>query len=59
MKIYEIKDIAKRHHITVGKAKKSELIRAIQQAEGNRQCFNTNCSKECGQYTCLWKEDCV
>ena len=59
MKIDEIKEIAKQHQIKVGKAKKIELVRAIQQAEGNMQCFYSNISAECGQLTCLWREDCV
>lgn len=59
MKIDEIKGIARQHQIKVGKAKKSELVRAIQQAEGNLQCFDSNISKECGQDACLWREDCA
>lgn len=58
MKIEEIKVIAKQHNIKVGKAKKSELIRAIQQAEGNLSCFDINSSDSCGQPACLWRGDC-
>lgn len=58
MKLEDIKEIAKRHQIKSGKAKKSDLVRAIQQAEGNQQCFNSNISGECGQNNCLWSEDC-
>lgn len=59
MKIDEIKDIARQHDITIGKTKKSDLVRLIQQAEGNQQCFGTNNSGVCGQHACLWREDCV
>jgi hypothetical protein len=59
MKIDEIKNIAKQRNIKVGKATKCELVRAIQQAEGNQQCFASNSSKVCGQLSCLWREDCV
>lgn len=59
MKIDEIKEIARNHNIKVGKAKKSDLVRAIQQAEGNQPCFDTLTSGECGQAACLWRGDCV
>jgi hypothetical protein len=58
MKIAEIKKIAKQHNIKAGKSKKSDLVRAIQQAEGNLSCFDSNISGQCGQATCLWREDC-
>lgn len=59
MKIEEIKEIARQHSIKIGKSKKSDLVRSIQQAEGNLQCFDTKNSSICGQYACLWREDCV
>ena len=59
MKLDEIKGIARQHHITVGKAKKGDLVRAIQQAEGNLPCFDSNGSGQCGQPECLWREDCT
>ena len=59
MKIDEIKKLAKKHNIAVGKARKSDLVRAIQQAEGNPPCFDTNYATDCGQNECLWREDCV
>lgn len=58
VKIEEIKVIAKQRNIKVGKAKKNELIRTIQQAEGNLSCFDSNSSDACGQTDCLWREDC-
>ena len=58
MKITEIKEIARQHNIKVGKANKSELVRSIQEAEGNQQCFGSNSSEECGQDSCAWREDC-
>jgi hypothetical protein len=59
MKIDQIREIAKRHNIKAGKAKKGELVRAIQQSEGNLPCFDSNSSGQCGQGTCLWRDDCV
>ena len=58
MKLDEIKEIAKQHNIKAGKMKKAELVRAIQQAEHNDACFETGKAINCGQNTCLWREDC-
>lgn len=59
MKFDEIKEIAKRHDIKTGRTKKSDLVRAIQQAEGNIPCFASNSAAQCGQEDCAWREDCV
>jgi hypothetical protein len=59
MKLDEIKEIAKQHNIKTGKMKKAELVRAIQQAEGNEVCFETGQAGACGQQACLWREDCA
>ena len=58
MKLEEIKELAKQHDIKVGKMKKAELVRAIQEAEKNDLCFETGMVNECGQETCTWREDC-
>ncbi len=58
MKMDEIREIAKRHNIKAGKMKKADLLRAIQQAEGNQVCFDTGKADQCGQDSCLWREDC-
>lgn len=59
MKLDEIKKIAKRHNIKVGKLKKTDLVRAIQGAEGNEVCFETGAADNCEQDSCLWREVCV
>ena len=59
MKINDIKKIASQYKINVGKGKKSELVRAIQKAEGNLPCFETDRAADCSQHNCLWREDCV
>jgi len=59
MKTNEIKEIAVQHYIKTDKAKKADLIRAIQRAEGNAQCFDSNSSGECGQEGCVWRDGCV
>jgi hypothetical protein len=58
MNMQEIKSIAKDRGVKVGSMKKVELVQAIQRAEGNEACFGTGRSAECGQATCLWKDDC-
>ncbi len=58
MNMTMIKEVAKNRGIKPGRMKKEELIRVIQEQEGNPQCYNTNFSAECGQPECLWREDC-
>lgn len=59
MKMDDIKAIAKQFEIKPGKMKKTELIRAIQEVEGNNVCFGTGNAIVCGQHECLWREDCA
>jgi hypothetical protein len=59
MKIQEVREIAKKQGIKTANAKKVDIIRAIQQAEGNIDCYSTGKSAECGQDNCLWREDCL
>jgi tRNA U34 2-thiouridine synthase MnmA/TrmU len=58
MNVNDIREIARQKGIKPAKMKKSELIRAIQQDEGNPECFSTGLKEECGQLTCLWRDDC-
>ena len=58
MKLDEIKEMAKQHRIKTVRMKKAELVRAIQQAEGNEQCFGSGKAAACGQDMCLWRGDC-
>ena len=58
MKVDEIKVIAKQLNIKTGKASKSQLIRSIQLAEGNLNCFATERFTDCQEHSCLWREDC-
>jgi hypothetical protein len=58
MKMTEVRTAAKAKGInSVGKTKES-LIRAIQVAEKNRDCFNRGESQSCGQAACAWRSDC-
>ena len=59
MKIQEIRNIAKERGLKVGKMNKTEIIRSIQRAEGNDDCFGTEHVDICGQTNCLWREDCL
>jgi len=40
------------------KYSKKELIRAIQRAEGNTECFATN-KRDCDQFNCCFRSDCL
>lgn len=59
MDVDEIKAIAGKKQVKVGKVTKKELVRAIQLAEGNSPCFATKTSKICSQNNCLWREYCT
>ncbi len=59
MNLKDVKEIAKQKGIKASKMKKEELIRSIQKAEGNFDCFGTAISGECSQNDCLWREDCL
>ena len=59
MKIQAIREIAKKKGVTAGKMEKTDLVRAIQRAEGNRDCFATQYVRECNQNSCLWRNDCL
>jgi hypothetical protein len=58
MKMAEVVSIAKAKGLTAFGKKKEELIRRIQLAENNRDCFNRGESKTCGQTACAWRGDC-
>jgi len=58
MKIQDIQKIAKKKGVNPGKMTQTDLIRAIQKAEGNNSCFATSSVQTCGQMNCLWRADC-
>ncbi|AMV70805.1 SAP domain-containing protein [Desulfuromonas carbonis] len=43
----------------ISRIKKGDLIRAVQQAEGNQPCFGTAGRLDCSQLDCCWREDCL
>jgi hypothetical protein len=58
MTFAEIKKIAAEHGIKVGGVKKVDIVRAIQNREGNTPCFASGKMAECGQLHCLWVAAC-
>jgi len=58
LEIQEIREIAKKMDIKAGNMIKMELIRAIQKAEKNSECFATRAINDCSHINCLWREDC-
>jgi hypothetical protein len=59
MTVKDIRKIAKQKGIKIGNMKKDELIRSIQRAEGNFDCFGTSDFGECTQVDCMWRTDCL
>ena len=59
MDIREIRHIAGQLGIIPAGKGKTDLVRAIQRAEGIDDCFGLAAVKECDETSCLWREDCV
>ena len=55
----QLSDIAKRYLIFDDGQGEMQLIRRIQQAQGERACFATAEVKTCNQFDCCWREDCL
>jgi len=58
MNVQEIRVMARQLGIRPGKLPKLELVRQIQQTEGNFACFATAIDGRCDQPGCLWRKDC-
>ena len=59
MKVQEIRIKAKQLGVNPNKMKKTDLIRAIQRAEANIDCYATDRVAHCGETQCLWRVDCL
>jgi len=59
MRFQEIQKMAKDMGIRSVKMKKADLIRAIQRAENNIECYGTKRGDNCQEMACLWKSDCL
>lgn len=57
MNMNKIREIAKNMSINSGSRNKKDLIRCIQEKEGNIPCFKTD-QPSCNQYDCCWRDDC-
>ena len=57
MQMKKIREIANWKDVVSGTMKKKELIRSIQEKEGNSPCFRT-AQASCQQYGCWWRLDC-
>ena len=58
MTVKELQKMAKEFGIKTTGLKKVEMIKAIQRAEGNFDCFGT-ASNYCDQMSCLFRQDCL
>jgi hypothetical protein len=58
MNMQEIRSLAKNFGIKTLRLSKIKLVRNIQQAEGNFDCFSTAVDAVCNRGDCLWRTDC-
>jgi hypothetical protein len=58
MTVKQLQKMAKELGIKTAGFKKAEMIRAIQNAEGNFDCFGT-ATDYCDQQDCLFRNDCL
>ncbi len=58
MHMQEIRSIAKEIGVKTAKLNKIDLVRSIQVAEGNFNCFATAADGICDQQDCIWRDDC-
>ena len=58
MTVKELQKMAKEFGIKAAGLRKAELVKGIQRAEGNFDCFGTAISY-CDQLNCLFREDCL
>jgi hypothetical protein len=55
----KIREIARSKGVNPGRMTKAELIKSIQRAEGNFDCFGTATAGYCDQQNCLWMSACL
>ena len=59
MNIQSVRSVAKAKGVNPAGRNKSEIIRAIQRAEGNFDCFGSAMDSICDQERCAWRADCL
>ncbi len=57
--LQDVRAIAEKMGVDTGNLNKTELIRAIQRAEGNKDCYASAQVQTCGRTNCLWHQDCA
>ena len=58
MKKDDIRALARKLGLQPGSETRFELIRLVQEAEGNPPCFDSGPTR-CSQVDCLWMADCI
>ena len=59
MRFQDVRKMAKGMCIYTYSMKKADIIRAIQGAENNIECYGTERVDTCQELGCLWRSDCV
>jgi len=57
MEMLDLQAIIKSFEVKMRMAR-TEIVRAVQRAEGNTECFRTGEASKCGQDHCRWMPDC-
>ena len=58
MNMGEIRRRARLLGVKPGRMRKADLIRAVQRAEGNFDCFG-RAEDYCDRFDCAWRDDCL
>ncbi|HUU01966.1 MAG TPA: Rho termination factor N-terminal domain-containing protein [Myxococcota bacterium] len=59
MNFNQVKKMAKEMGVNTNRMKKTDIIRAIQKAENNIDCYGTERAVGCMEESCLWRTDCI
>lgn len=59
MDMNQVRKMAKGQNINTKGMRKRDMIRSIQRAESNYDCFGTLRMEYCNEKKCLWREDCL
>jgi hypothetical protein len=58
MTVKEIRELARRKGVkNYSRLRKADLIRAIQEIEGNSPCYQA--ITDCAEFSCLWRQSCL
>jgi hypothetical protein len=59
MTFNQVRKVAKEMGVNTNRLKKTDVIRAIQKAEHNIDCYGSERVDECMEESCLWRTDCI